>query len=87
MERRSLTPRQAELLAKAAGGMTYDQIAEDCIISVKTVTSAMSEARNRLGVKNNIQCFAVAIWRKELSFNLDGTCYVSNKIYERSTDA
>jgi DNA-binding NarL/FixJ family response regulator len=87
VEQKRLTPRQAELLIKVAGGMTYEKIAEDCFISVKTVTSAMSEARNRLNVRNNVQCFAVAIWRKELSFNPDGTCYVSSKIYERSTDA
>lgn len=79
MKQKNLTPRQSEFLAKSASGMTYEQIADEFVISVKTVTTTLYKARKRLDSKNNLQCLATAIWRKELSFSLDGTCYVSDK--------
>lgn len=79
MERKRLTPRQVELLARCASGMTYDQVATECFISSKTVKTALYEARQRLIAKNNLQCLSVAISRKEININSNGVCYVPKR--------
>lgn len=82
MEQKSLTPRQAEFLAKSAKGMSYKEIAKDCFVSINTVESTFLNARKRLEVKTNLQCFSVAISREELGLDHDGVCFVpDNKGY------
>lgn len=81
MKHKKLTPSQAKYLAKSANGMTYKQISAIFVISEETVTKSLSEARKRLGAKNNLQCFALAVWHKELDLE-DIVKYM-----ERSTDA
>jgi len=45
-----LTPREWEVLALAAGGLSYAAIAEQLVISVGTVRKHMEHVRERLGV-------------------------------------
>lgn len=47
-----LTPRQAEILALVAQGLTYRQIAEELGISHRTVDAHIQLALRNLGVPN-----------------------------------
>jgi DNA-binding CsgD family transcriptional regulator len=87
MEQKSLTPTQAKYLAKSARGMTYDQIAKDCVVSVKTITAALAEARKRLGTRTTLQCFAVAISREELGIDHEGYTFVPENLKKGNINA
>ena len=73
---KSLTNRQKEFLAKSAQGMTYQEIAENSYVTVRTVTSALESARKRLEVNNTLQCLAKAISREEIGLDHEGVCSV-----------
>ena len=47
-----LTIRQIELIAHVANGLTFEEIAEQEMISPKTVKNTLDMARRRVGAKN-----------------------------------
>ncbi|GAB4083078.1 helix-turn-helix transcriptional regulator [Modestobacter muralis] len=57
----ALTPREWELLALAANGLSYAAIAEQLVISVGTVRKHMEHVRERLGVHSIAAAVAVAM--------------------------
>ena len=59
-----ITPRQREMLARAAGGQSNKQIARALGIGLSTVKNQMSEAYWRLGVRNRTEA-VVWWWRRE----------------------
>lgn len=56
-----LTPRQAEFLLLAANGLTNQQIANACDVSINTVKTILLLACQRLGVDSRTQAVAVAL--------------------------
>jgi DNA-binding CsgD family transcriptional regulator len=59
----ALTPREWDVLERAAGGMTYADIAAELFISVGTVRKHMEHVRERLGVHSAAAAAAVALPR------------------------
>lgn len=52
-----LTPRQVEVLARVANGWSNKRIAEDLVLSVRTVESVISDIINTLGVPKDSSGF------------------------------
>lgn len=71
-----LTARQAEFLALSARGMTYNQIAEKCCVTIDTVKATISKARNRLEAQTSLQCFSIAVAREELGIDHEGVAFI-----------
>jgi two-component system nitrate/nitrite response regulator NarL len=59
--RSKLTPRESEVLALLAHGLTQQQIAERLIISPKTVGTHIEHVLRKLGVHSRAQAVAVAM--------------------------
>ena len=68
----ALTPREWELLALAANGMSYAAIAEQLVISVGTVRKHMEHVRERLGVHSIQAAAAVAMPHAPAHLRLPG---------------
>jgi DNA-binding NarL/FixJ family response regulator len=60
----TLTPRETEVLALLAHGLTQQQIAERLIISPKTVGTHIEHVLRKLGVHSRAQAVAVAMRRE-----------------------
>lgn len=56
-----LTHRQLQFVAKAADGLTHDEIATHFHVSVSTVTNVLAEARERSGARNITHLAALCI--------------------------
>jgi len=59
--RRLLTPRQIQVLALAAEGLTDQAIATELWISIRTVRTHMQDIRDRLGVTSRTYAVILAI--------------------------
>jgi DNA-binding NarL/FixJ family response regulator len=62
-----LTPREREILGLVARGMTNQEIAEDLVISVRTVETHRAHVMDKLGFKNRAELVSYAIRRGILS--------------------
>jgi DNA-binding CsgD family transcriptional regulator len=56
-----LTPREWEVLAMAAAGLSYDEIARQLVVSRATVRKHMENVRTRLGVHSIAAAAAIAL--------------------------
>ncbi|MEB3222030.1 MAG: response regulator transcription factor [Candidatus Sericytochromatia bacterium] len=65
--RERLTPREREILGLVARGMTNQEIAEDLVISVRTVETHRAHVMDKLGFKNRAELVSYAIRRGILS--------------------
>lgn len=54
-----LSPREAEVLAKAARGMTNGQVAEDLNVSIHAVKFHLASIYRKLGVANRTEAAVV----------------------------
>jgi len=52
LELRSLTPREIEVLKLVAGGYTNQEIADQLVISIKTVQAHRANVMEKLGLHN-----------------------------------
>ncbi|MGW6793863.1 response regulator transcription factor [Streptomyces chartreusis] len=59
-QRTMLTPRQRQILSLAAEGRSNHAIAEELVLSVRTVERHMSSILNRLGAGNRVQAIVRA---------------------------
>jgi hypothetical protein len=57
-------------------GMTYQQIADECVLDRGTVHNTITSARQRLGGVSTIQALLIAIAREELGLTHDGICFL-----------
>ncbi|MFG3254525.1 response regulator [Streptomyces sp. NPDC048172] len=57
---RSLTPREREVLAQAAQGLTNDEIAESLYVSPLTVRTFIQRIMTKLGARHRAQLVAIA---------------------------
>lgn len=57
----SLTPREREILALIARGMTNAQIADEVVVSVNTVRNHVANISAKLGAHSKLEALAVAI--------------------------
>lgn len=55
IEIQALTPREEEILALVADGLSNQAIAEKSILSQKTVKNRVSDIFSKLGVSNRLQ--------------------------------
>lgn len=62
-----LTPRQAEVLALAADGLRYAEIAARLYVSRSTVKATLYNASQRLRARNTAHAVALAMRAGELS--------------------
>lgn len=62
-----LTPREREILGMVARGLTNQEIAEELIISVRTVETHRAHVMDKLGFKNRAELVKYAIRRGILS--------------------
>jgi DNA-binding NarL/FixJ family response regulator len=73
---KELTHRQKEFLVLSAVGMTYNQIAEKCVVEPSTVKNTFAEARKRLETSTTTQCLLLAIAREEIGITHDGIAFL-----------
>lgn len=77
---KSLTKRQQEFLALSANGYAYRDIAKFNFVTLSTVKSTLSRARERSKTKTTLQCFARAISREELGIDHNGVVFVPDEL-------
>ncbi len=70
-QRTHLTPREREILAVAADGLTHEAIAERLAISISGVMSRLRSAQRKLAARNRSQAIARAIWFGEIAVTFD----------------
>jgi DNA-binding CsgD family transcriptional regulator len=63
----TLTPREREVFALLAEGLTAMQIAERLVLSPLTVRTHIQNAKDRLGARTRMQALTIALKRGEIS--------------------
>ena len=63
---RSLSPREREVLALLARGLTGEQIAERLVLSPETVRTHIRNAREKLGASTRVEAVTMALLGREI---------------------
>jgi PAS domain S-box-containing protein len=63
---RALSPREREVLALLARGLTGEQIAERLVLSPETVRTHIRNAREKLGASTRVEAVTVALLTREI---------------------
>ena len=63
---RSLSPREREVLAMLARGLTGEQIAERLVLSPETVRTHIRNAREKLGASTRVEAVTMALLAREI---------------------
>jgi DNA-binding CsgD family transcriptional regulator len=63
----TLTPREREVFALLAGGLTAIQIADQLVLSPLTVRTHIQNAKDRLGARTRMEALTLALKRGEIS--------------------
>ena len=74
-----LTPREQEVLQLAAHGLTNREIAEELVVSPKTVDNHMNHILSKLGVSNRRKATIIALRHQLVTLQIgkntqDGRC-------------
>src|SRR5204862_7869021 len=63
---RALSPREREVLALLARGLTGEQIAERLVLSPETVRTHIRNAREKLGASTRVEAVTMALLGREI---------------------
>jgi PAS domain S-box-containing protein len=63
---RTLSPREREVLAMLARGLTGEQIAERLVLSPETIRTHIRNAREKLGANTRVEAVTVALLAREI---------------------
>jgi PAS domain S-box-containing protein len=63
---RSLSPREREVLALLARGLTGEQIAERLVLSPETIRTHIRNAREKLGASTRVEAVTMALLGREI---------------------
>ena len=63
---RNLSPREREVLAMLARGLTGEQIAERLVLSPETVRTHIRNAREKLGASTRVEAVTMALLAREI---------------------
>jgi len=63
---RALSPREREVLALLAHGLTGEQIAERLVLSPETVRTHIRNAREKLGASTRVEAVTIALLTREI---------------------
>jgi len=63
---RTLSPREREVLALLARGLTGEQIAERLVLSPETVRTHIRNAREKLGASTRVEAVTMALLGREI---------------------
>ena len=63
---RLLSPREREILALLARGMTGEQIAERLVLSPETIRTHIRNAREKLGASTRVEAVTLAVRSREI---------------------
>jgi DNA-binding CsgD family transcriptional regulator/ketosteroid isomerase-like protein len=63
----TLTPREREVFALLASGLTATQIADQLVLSPLTVRTHIQNAKDRLGARTRMEALSIALTRGEIS--------------------
>jgi PAS domain S-box-containing protein len=63
---RTLSPREREILALLARGLTGEQIAERLVLSPETVRTHIRNAREKLGASTRVEAVTMALLSREI---------------------
>jgi PAS domain S-box-containing protein len=63
---RNLSPREREVLALLARGLTGEQIAERLVLSPETVRTHIRNAREKLGASTRVEAVTIALLGREI---------------------
>ena len=63
---RALSPREREVLAMLARGLTGEQIAERLVLSPETIRTHIRNAREKLGASTRVEAVTMALLSHEI---------------------
>lgn len=69
-----MTPRQREMLAHVANGMTLNEVGQKLHVSYHTVRNSLDDAKERVGAKSLAHAVLVGLREGFLLIDADGTC-------------